>query len=410
MGHLNPAQITKSSPRNKYLGLTFCVNGRTRGPSNTGLGPLRNDADPETGPRVRVASRETGTAGMQNKASRGLQGSARHAETYAEQQTCGDCGSNIESVTVKGPQLVEANPCGCNLARPTVATDGGQIRCSYCRQPISGEPASYRGEPIHPDCHSAARREDDFAADECQMCRPLGYQFGETNEPTHRVELDGDSGKKIVYTCERCARELGWNDRPSYEPLADDLVRSRIYLHLGTDGTAFASFDHDYTEIELLDTEDSDRGATEHIESEIFGSEWSEPVIEEMPDESARREMDEAPLQVGVLTFDSKQSQLKSVELVDPREADPEPVADGGKITVCPSCESSKIEVVSTPSVQRNDVKGPGYRCANCRSTFTDPDTREPKRQMDRPGLAGELARLDPSTSLEDLPEVLDLE
>jgi len=83
--------------------------------------------------------------------------------------------------------------------------------------------------------------------------------------------------------------------------------------------------------------------------------------------------------------------------------------SDGGKITVCPDCESSKIEVVSAPSVQRDGVTESGYRCGDCKSTFTDPDTRYPEREMDRPGLAGDLADLDPSTPLEDLSEALDL-
>lgn len=56
--------------------------------------------------------------------------------------------------------------------------------------------------------------------EECQLCRLLDYRGVEINAPSHSIEVAReDGGIKIVYLCQRCATEMGWDDDPTLDPL-----------------------------------------------------------------------------------------------------------------------------------------------------------------------------------------------
>lgn len=72
------------------------------------------------------------------------------------------------------------------------------------------------------------------------------------------------------------------------------------------------------------------------------------------------------------------------------------------KITVCPECESSHINLVSTRNIRNPKNDWGKYHCGDCDHRFDEPATREPRHVGTRTGLAGRLA--DPEiTSIEDL-------
>jgi len=68
--------------------------------------------------------------------------------------------------------------------------------------------------------------------EECQLCRLLEYRGDEINAPSHSIEVRReDGGIKIVYLCQRCASEMGWDDDPTLDRLEQIQADGGLHRH-----------------------------------------------------------------------------------------------------------------------------------------------------------------------------------
>jgi len=117
------------------------VDRRLRGLSTTNLGSIRNDADPECRPRVRVASCDQTTEGMKKNDTRGLEDSDRLPESTSQRQVDAEeqrvwvagrrnGGSQDAYHTDKGCRQLQQSPSV--LPRPLSQVVDDLELCDYC--------------------------------------------------------------------------------------------------------------------------------------------------------------------------------------------------------------------------------------------------------------------------------------